>query len=150
MPFRGARLPNRGIAGRKGRTHMRGKILVVDDEEAIRHLLYMLLTEDGFEVNVAADRFTFKRKIREFRPDCIILDLMLGADDGTEVYEDLIFKHELNPKTPVIFLTGLASGETPSPPGPGRHYVLMGKPFSHLELIKDLDILIENHRRETA
>ena len=62
------------------------RILVVDDEEAIVQLLTTVLRYEGFEVESAADGRAALRAAERFRPDLIMLDVMLPDLDGFEVY----------------------------------------------------------------
>ena len=72
------------------------KILVVDDEEAIRLLYKEELTEAGYEVDVAQDGAEALRKLQQARPDLMTIDLRMPGMDGIEllsrvraVYRDL-------------------------------------------------------------
>lgn len=60
------------------------KILVVDDEENIQLLYKEELTEDGFNVEVASSADEAMRKIKEFSPDVITLDIKMPQVDGIE------------------------------------------------------------------
>jgi two-component system, OmpR family, response regulator len=110
----------------------RTKILVVDDEENITDLVATALRYEGFDVAVAADAREAERTVSTFRPDLLILDIMLPDLDGFEVARRLTFA---GTRVPVVFLTardatedkvrGLTLG--------GDDYVT--KPFSLEELI---------------
>lgn len=76
------------------------KILVVDDEPAISDLLQMVLTREGYEVAVAADGRRAITLADSFKPDLIILDLMLPDTSGHEVCKKI--DHE---NIPIIMLT---------------------------------------------
>jgi len=65
------------------------KILVVDDEENIVDLLSSYLRSEGFQVEVATDGPTALAKARAFRPDVVVLDIMLPGLDGIEVLRQL-------------------------------------------------------------
>src|SRR4051812_24910500 len=52
-------------------------VLVVEDEEPIRHILAALLEDTGYAVSQAADGFEALRIVRDATPDVIVLDLML-------------------------------------------------------------------------
>ncbi|MBN1687534.1 MAG: response regulator [Candidatus Omnitrophica bacterium] len=121
---------------------MRPKILVVDDEEDIRMLLKDLLSLSGYDVVSAANKEEFHSMAFREHPDAIILDLILGDDEGTEVYNELI-RDGLDPAIPVIFLTALAANMPPDKPHEGRRYLLRGKPFDGHALVHDLGILLE-------
>lgn len=81
---------------------MQGKILVVDDEEALVRLISYNLNKEGFTTIPAYDGEEALRLVREEQPDLIILDLMLPGKDGLEVCRNL---RSANIKTPVIMLT---------------------------------------------
>ncbi len=62
------------------------KVLVVDDDVEIVELLQRALEEDGrFEVRVAANGFDAGMMVKEYRPDLIVLDVMLPDINGKEV-----------------------------------------------------------------
>src|SRR5512140_458880 len=61
------------------------KILVVDDEASIVNLLTSYLKAEGYEVYTAADGPTGLKAAKAFKPDVIILDIMLPGLDGLEV-----------------------------------------------------------------
>jgi len=81
---------------------MQGKVLVVDDEEALVRLISYNLNKEGFVTIPAYDGEEALRLVREEQPDLIILDLMLPGKDGLEVCRIL---RANNIKTPVIMLT---------------------------------------------
>src|SRR5579872_997242 len=62
-----------------------GKVLVVDDDEKITTLLRAYLSKEGFEVDVAANGEDALRKVPQFQPDVLVLDIMLPGIDGIEV-----------------------------------------------------------------
>ena len=61
------------------------RVVVIDDERHLRELLELGLAEDGFEVRSAADGRTGLQLVREWRPDAIVLDVMLPFLDGLEL-----------------------------------------------------------------
>ena len=61
------------------------KILVVDDEPSIINLVTAYLKPEGYEVYTASDGNAGLKAARTFKPDLIILDLMLPGIDGIEV-----------------------------------------------------------------
>ena len=80
------------------------KILVVDDEPGYRDPLQFILSEEGFEVEVAADGRRALDVAKRFVPDVLIVDWMLGSDmDGLEVAEAL---GAANPALRVIVISG--------------------------------------------
>jgi excisionase family DNA binding protein len=62
------------------------KVLLVDDEVEIVELIHKALEDDGrFEVKIAANGFDAGMMVKEYRPDIIILDVMLPDINGKEV-----------------------------------------------------------------
>ena len=107
------------------------RILVVDDEPPITELLQMALGFEGYDISIANSGRKGLELAASFKPDLIVLDIMMPDLDGLEVLKRL--RQERN-QTPVIFLTakdavddkvvGLRSG--------GDDYLT--KPFSLAEL----------------
>jgi two-component system alkaline phosphatase synthesis response regulator PhoP len=65
------------------------KILVIDDEPSIVNLVTAYLKPEGYEVFTAADGNAGLKAARSFKPDVIVLDLMLPGKDGFEVLSQL-------------------------------------------------------------
>jgi two-component system alkaline phosphatase synthesis response regulator PhoP len=65
------------------------KILVIDDEPSIIHLVSAYLKPEGYKVYTAADGNAGLKAARVFKPDLIILDLMLPGMDGIELLSHL-------------------------------------------------------------
>lgn len=78
------------------------RVLVVDDEASLAELMSMTLRYEGWEVRSAVDGAGAVSSAREFRPDAIVLDMMLPDMDGISVLGRL--REEL-PRVPVLFLT---------------------------------------------
>ncbi|MEV0260377.1 response regulator transcription factor [Streptomyces sp. NPDC050617] len=111
------------------------RVLVVDDESALSDLLSMALRYEGWDVRTAADGAGAVRTACDFRPDAVVLDMMLPDMDGLSVLGRL---RRERPEVPVLFLTakdsvedriaGLTAG--------GDDYVT--KPFSLEEVVARL------------
>jgi DNA-binding response OmpR family regulator len=67
----------------------RGRILVVDDEIYIVHILDFSLGMEGYEVVTALDGEEALRKVSEAKPDLIVLDIMMPKMDGYETCKAL-------------------------------------------------------------
>jgi CheY-like chemotaxis protein len=84
---------------------MRKKVLVVDDEEAIRQFLSTLLLKWGYEVEEAGDGVQALEKLAKDNYDLLICDILMPNKNGWEVLKEM----KSNPKIkeiPVIVLTG--------------------------------------------
>src|SRR5436305_13784043 len=84
------------------------RLLVVDDEPNIRELLSASLRYAGFEVATAADGNEALRVADGFKPDLLLLDVMMPGLDGFEVVRRL--RREGRP-VPVLFLTARDAAE---------------------------------------
>nr|BFE76781.1 hypothetical protein GCM10020092_100820 [Actinoplanes digitatis] len=84
------------------------RVLVVDDEATLAEVLSMALRYEGWEVRSAGDGQTAVRTARDFRPDAVVLDMMLPDLDGLEVLRRLRGE---TPDVPVLFLTAKDSVE---------------------------------------
>jgi len=115
------------------------RILVVDDEATLAELVTMALRYEGWEVRSVPDGRAAVLVARDFRPDAVVLDVMLPDVDGLEVLRRL---RTDAPRLPVLFLTardavedriaGLTAG--------GDDYVT--KPFSLEEVVLRLRALM--------
>ncbi|AWI29847.1 DNA-binding response regulator [Streptomyces tirandamycinicus] len=137
----------------RGRTELRRtdgspvRVLVVDDESSLTELLSMALRYEGWEARSAGDGAGAVSAARAFRPDAVILDVMLPDMDGLTLLGRL--RREL-PDVPVLCLTardavedriaGLTAG--------GDDYVT--KPFSLEEVVARLRGLIRRSGRAAA
>src|SRR5680860_346318 len=82
---------------------VRIRILIVDDEANIRHLL-RLAFEEGFEVLEAVDGLDAVDKALEFRPHIILSDIMMPRLDGHGLYREIKSRPE-TASIPFIFLS---------------------------------------------
>ena len=130
------------ISGREILTHPDGspvRVLIVDDESNLTDLLSMALRYEGWEVRTAADGRSAVSTARDFKPDAVVLDVMLPDIDGLEVLRRL--RADVA-DVPVLFLTaqdalenriaGLTAG--------GDDYVT--KPFSLEEVVARIRALL--------
>ena len=123
------------------------RVLVVDDEPAIADLVSTTLRYEGFETSTAGDGRAALEAVEAFRPDLLVLDVMLPDLDGFEVQRKLI---DRGLRVPVLFLTardatedkvrGLRVG--------ADDYVT--KPFSLEELVARVRAVLRRTRGETS
>ena len=78
------------------------RVLVVDDDPDIRELLFTALEDEGFEVVPAANGQEALAVIRTFRPDVIVLDLMMPVMDGWQFAAELRARDE---EIPLVLLS---------------------------------------------
>src|SRR4051812_9315231 len=82
------------------------KILIVDDEPAIREVLEMILQEWGYEVRLASDGAEAKEMVEAYDPDVVISDVVMPQLSGLDLLRCL---KAGNPNRPVILVTAHAS-----------------------------------------
>ena len=82
------------------------RILIVDDDENIAELISLYLTKECFETKIVYDGESALDNLSTFKPNLILLDLMLPGIDGYQVCREI----RKNNNTPIIMLS--AKGET--------------------------------------
>ena len=114
-----------------GNRTMRGRILIVDDDTALSEMLSIVLRNEGYDTYLCATGDKAVPAFREFKPDLLLLDLMLPGMDGIDVCRAI----RAESGVPIVMLTaksdtvdvvlGLESG--------ADDYVV--KPFKPKELV---------------
>jgi CheY-like chemotaxis protein len=117
--------------------HERG-VLVVDDDESIQGFLVDALHDEGYVVRTATNGHEALTLLREWRPDLILLDLMLPEMDGWQFRANQLARPEVA-AIPVIVLSAMRD-PTPKIPGlaPAR---VVAKPFDLEALLGMIDEL---------
>jgi DNA-binding response OmpR family regulator len=82
------------------------KVLVVDDEKDLREAIKTALAYEGFTVETAEDGVEAFNKAHEFRPDLILLDILMPKQNGIDTLKALR-SEEWSKDTPVIIMTVL-------------------------------------------
>jgi CheY-like chemotaxis protein len=112
---------------------MAGRVLVVDDDEAIRDVVAEVLRDEGYSVVCAENGAQALREIQgDHHPDLVLLDLMMPVMSGWEVLEQLQANEELA-RIPVVVVSAMTA------PGVREH---LAKPI-------DLDHLLDTVGRLT-
>jgi two-component system, OmpR family, response regulator MtrA len=109
----------------------RGKVLVVDDDAALAEMLTIVLRNEGFDSRISTTGDRALHDFHDYRPDLVLLDLMLPGKDGIDVCREI----RAESGVPIVMLTaksdtvdvvvGLESG--------ADDYVV--KPFKPKELV---------------
>ncbi|MDQ1910319.1 response regulator [Paenibacillus sp. GD4] len=118
------------------------RILLADDEAALRFLLTETLSDEGYRITEAEDGEQAKQYLESERFDLIILDYMMPERTGVEVCEWLRSEENANREAPVILLTAKAldkDRERAKAAGVSQYIV---KPFSPLQLLDIVEELI--------
>lgn len=119
------------------------KILIVDDEDKIRELIRVNLEIVGYNCNEAEDGNKALDIVDSFKPDLVLLDIMLPGKDGFELVDEFVKRN-----IPVIFLTakdstidkvkGLKLG--------AEDYIT--KPFDPMELLARVEVVLRRSSKE--
>lgn len=122
-----------------------GRILVVDDEEDVRHVIRDLLAAEGHEVTTAATGGEAVRLARTRRFDVVTMDLRMPGMSGRDALAEL---HRTDPELVSVVVSGYA---TPLDSAAVRQlgaYEIVAKPFDIDHLIRVVDsALAERGRR---
>jgi two-component system response regulator ResD len=120
--------------------HVRGSVLVVDDEPTIAEVVSRYLVRAGYETRIASDGLEAIEQVALRRPDLVVLDLMLPGLDGLEVMRRI--RDQDRSRIAVILLTakGVESDRVIGLRLGADDYVV--KPFSPLELVARVDAVL--------
>jgi len=114
------------------------RILLVDDDAAIRHILVRLLTEEDYLVLTAANGVEALVLAESAKFDLVLLDLNMPVKDGWETFEQLSSTH---PLLPVILITARPNQIFPAlAAGVGA---LLEKPLDFTKLFQTIHELLE-------
>ncbi len=89
---------------------MLGKVFIVEDETALLYALQAKLKIEGFDTEVADTAFNAVEKIKDFKPDIVLLDILLPRGDGWQILKGLKSDKETK-NIPVIILSSLDGSE---------------------------------------
>ena len=120
---------------------MRPKILIVEDEAAIRQMVCMALSHENYECLEAADTTQAQAKILESIPDLLLLDWMLPGLSGVE-YARRLRAEKLTQDIPIIMLTARTEEEDKVRGLQSGVDDYITKPFSTRELLARIKALL--------
>ena len=123
----------------------RRRVLIVDNDKDSTHLVKVLLEKTGrYAVLEENDGTKAHLTARNFRPDLVLLDIVMPETDGGEIAAQLRADPELH-NTPIIFLTALV---TRAEAKTGLHiqgHPFLAKPISIPELIEAIERVLPVH-----
>jgi len=106
-------------------------VLVIDDEESMRDSCSQILIRDGFQADTAENGARGLEKIKESKPDLVLIDLKMPGINGMEVLEKI---REIDPDLIAIVITGYATVESAVEAMKKGAYDFLPKPFTPEEL----------------
>jgi DNA-binding response OmpR family regulator len=116
------------------------KVLVIDDDPAVRQLVCDVLEAYGYVPSAAEDGYAGLRAIAADRPDCVVLDVMMPGLDGHEVLAR-IRSSEGGSTLPVVMLTAAADDDHAWQAWTEGVDYFIAKPFEPDELLSYLSYL---------
>lgn len=102
-------------------------ILVIDDEQAMRDSCHQVLTKDGYRTETAEDGDRGLQKIKEIKPDLVLVDLKMPELSGMELLEKI---GDIDPNIVSIVITGYATIESAVEAMKRNAYDFLPKPFT--------------------
>jgi DNA-binding response OmpR family regulator len=122
------------------------RILVVDDEQAVRQVLSTLLETEGFSVIEASDAKSCLHLVYEQHPDLVLLDILMPDRDGRDVCRLL---RDIDTRLPIVMLTAVSDkGETVGRLEDGADDYIT-KPFHNHELVARIRTVLRRAHRNT-
>jgi DNA-binding response OmpR family regulator len=120
------------------------KILIVEDDSFVMDIYQTKLSQEGFEVVEAINGVEALKKIKESKPDLVLLDIIMPYMDGLEVLKKI--KEDANLKSiPVILLTNLSQKEEVEKGlGLGANDYLIKSHFTPSEVLEKVKIYLSN------
>ncbi len=129
-------------------SELKGRILIVDDDEIVSGMLTVLLEKYAYAVNSVESGEDCLAQIGDLKPDAVILDIHMPGIDGYQVCQQLRERPETH-DLPIIFLSGLEALEDrlKAYDVGGDDYI--AKPFNPEEIRRKVDIAMRiKHKRD--
>lgn len=131
------------------------RILVVDDEERNLKLIGLLLSKDNLGYETAKDGMEALQKLKDYRPDLILLDIMMPGMDGFEVCKR-IREDKVHGRVPVVMVTALEDRDSRLAGLVAGANDFLSKPIDSVELmlrvknllkVKEFEDFLKHHNR---
>jgi two-component system, NtrC family, nitrogen regulation response regulator NtrX len=121
------------------------RILVVDDEADIRGLLKEILSEEGYEVDIAADASQARSSRAAQVPDLVLLDIWMPDTDGITLLRE--WSHTDGYDCPVVMMSGHGTVETAVEATRLGAFDFVEKPLSLTKLLRTVERALDAGRR---
>lgn len=119
---------------------MQRRVLLIEDEPSLIEAIRFILTRGGWSVQTHSDGATAAERVREARPDVLILDVMLPGRSGFDILEDLR-ADPLFGALPVLLLTARSQPADRERAERSGASLYMTKPFSNAEVLASVNRL---------
>jgi two-component system OmpR family response regulator len=87
-----------------------GRVLLVDDNDHVRHMLSLALEYVGFDVLTAGTHQQARDRLARTQPDALVLNLQRSEADGLDLLRHVRARHDLC-AVPIVFLAGCDTGD---------------------------------------
>lgn len=124
-------------------------ILLADDEDSLRTLVYTTLEDSGFEILEASDGDEALSLARARRPDLLVLDWMMPGLTGVEVTA-VLRQEDPSGRTPIILLTAKSQQDDIAAALKTGVTTYLLKPFSPAELLTLVESLLSGEAPPAA
>ena len=118
-------------------------IYIVDDDEAVRDSLALMLESHGIAAKTYDTGSAFIGDYRPGAPGCLVLDLHMPEMDGFEILEHLALR---GLHVPVVIISGRADTADKARASAAGATAILDKPFTHEDLLAAIYVAIGTHR----
>ena len=118
-------------------------LLVVDDDPLILQVMKLCLPEPEYHVYTAENAADGQALFTKHAPDAVLLDIQMAAQSGLAALHEF---RELDPRVPVILMTGHGTAETAISAMSGGAFEYITKPFEPDDILPLIDSAIETSR----
>ncbi len=112
------------------------KVLIVDDDDDIREILSMILSDEGYAVSCLNNGSEVYETVLQYNPDLILLDVQLGDADGRDICQRLK-NDSLTKKLPVIIVSATHGWHTRHEKGCNADFYI-AKPFDVNQIVEEV------------
>ncbi|SDD19350.1 response regulator transcription factor [Pedobacter soli] len=116
------------------------RIHILEDDQEIRNVIEILLSDEGFELQLSSSFAELKKNIQDAMPDLFLLDVMLPDGNGAEICEDLktdIFTKHI----PIIVMSAQNNSEQKAIDAFADDYI--SKPFDIDDVLKRINVQLQ-------
>jgi DNA-binding response OmpR family regulator len=128
---------------------MTPRILIVDDDEGLRHLLRLVLCREGFEVIEAGDGSEALARVYDSDPSLVLLDVMMPGVDGFDVCRKLRSDQRTH-RLPIVFVSAIDDIKQRNETLKLGADDCIKKPIGPRELVNRVRVVMERHGLASA
>lgn len=123
------------------------KVLIIDDDEALREAMELLLSGEGYEVRVLDEHAPVLKEVAAFVPDVILLDMMMPGASGQQVARSLR-NDPFASQIPIVALSAMRHPQSTLDAVGAQAF--LSKPFELKELLSTINSAIARRQIKPA